>query len=567
MNSIIGIWTGGLLLLSLFSSKTVEASGNQLHELTVDMELLENGTAIIVEHRDVTLEEGSELYIYIEEEMGIEVIDFHVEGMMERADWDSDLSREEKTDYYGMIDIEDGVELVWGIGDYGRNQYTLTYVVSNVVTQLHDGQSMHWNFNTFGTLPPEEIGISIRGPFPFSEDSTRLWGFGYDGRVELAEGEVLAFSEEPLYANQLFTVLVQFLNAPFLTSYYQDLTMEQAVNRAQENPGRGRDRGLASGLLVLIVGSVVTLFLTLFGFFVKIESLKKEAGKIPNRYEQEKRNRGLSYTDIPYKEGNITDIAFLLKQLGKGTVEQYFFAFLLKWSKEGCLKIEEVEGKRKQQARLTFVPEAYEQIKKKDVRLSSVEEKLWSSLLKASSEQNQMSNREVKKWAEKQASEIAAIEQEIEKDSKGYLAAEDCIREETLSFMWMRLPYVSITKKGQILYDRLSQFDQYLAALDKDEALSYKQLIPQDSFLIWASLFGKEEEVISRLDSLLPEWKAGEGEDLPCYYMYYHSLHSLSTSMHNGYVSSSHSAAGGFGGSSSVGGGGGAVGGGGGGVR
>ncbi|EXJ23474.1 Threonyl-tRNA synthetase [Alkalibacterium sp. AK22] len=528
------------------------------------MELLENGTAIIVEHRDVSLEEGTELFIYIEEKMGIEVIDFHVEGMTEISDWDSLESREEKEGHYTILDREDGVELVWGIGDYGRNQYTLTYVVSNVVTQLHDGQSMHWDFNTYGTLPPEEMAVSIRGPFSLDGESTRIWGFGYDGRVEWSEGEVLAYSEEPLYADQRFTVLVQFLDVPFLTSFYQDRTMEQVVNEAQEDPGRGGGSGIATSMIALIVGGAVTLLLTLFGVLIKIESLKKEAGKMPNKYEQDKRNKGMYYTEIPYKDGEMTDIAFLLKQLGKGGFEHYFSAFLLKWAKEGCLRIDEVEGKRKQ-PRLVFLPESFNQLQKKAIRQSTVEQTLWSSLLEASNEQQHLSNKEMKKWAEKQADQITAIEQQLEKDSMDYLAAEHYITEETLSFIWMRLPYVGITKKGQRLYDRLTQFDQHLSALKKNKELSYRQLIPEESFLIWASLFGKEEEVISRLDTLMPEWQ--DEEVLPHYFFSYSGLHTFSSSMHSGYVNSGQSSASGFSGSASVGGGGGAVGGGGGGVR
>ncbi|MCC5894250.1 MAG: DUF2207 domain-containing protein [Alkalibacterium sp.] len=562
-------WVIFLLLSVVYMASPLEVQANTLHEMNVEMELLENGTAIITEQREMTMDEGTELFIVINEEQGLEVIDFHVENMTGLSEWDSDQSRDEKADTYGILDTRDGKELVWGIGDYGRQTYELNYTVSNVVRQLNDGQSMHWNFNTFGDIQPETMTIEITGPFSFSDADTRIWGFGYEGQIELVDGSVYSYTEGAIQSDRPATVLVQFLNDPFLLSYYEDRTLESVLEEAESNASRGGggDSEFDGRILAAIFGGIALLFGGIIGLIVKIEQSKKEQGKIPTSHEQRKRNKGLYFTDIPYKDGDITDIAFFLKQLQKGSFEHYFFAFLLKWSKDNCLIIEEEKGKKKKQSRLTFLPDTFKRRRENSVDVSDVETQLWDTLIEASDENNQMSSKEMKKWAEKNAEKLSSFEKLILDESKNKLISEGYIIEETLSFLTVRIPFTAITKKGQRTYDQLTQFENHLDAISKDDSLSYRQLIPEESFLMWASLYGKEEEVITQLEQLLPGWDEQEIDYIPYYYTHYYGLHVFSSSMSSGYTSAGYSSSAGFGGATSIGGGGGAIGGGGGGAR
>src|SRR5699024_1834356 len=128
-------WLVGVLIgfLFLFTVPTVvQADDNRLLDIFVEVELLQDGTAIITEHRQMDMQEGTELYIVIEED-GVEVIDFEVDGLSEVEEWESDQSREEKAGTYGILEKGDGVELVWGIGDYGEQTYVVSYTLTNIV--------------------------------------------------------------------------------------------------------------------------------------------------------------------------------------------------------------------------------------------------------------------------------------------------------------------------------------------------------------------------------------------------------------------------------------------------
>lgn len=557
----------GLLVVSAGFAFPVEARGNTLHELIVEVRLLENGTGLFTEYRDMTMEEGSELFIGIDEADGLEVVDFSVAGMTEQAAWDSDQSREEKTDTYGVIDTPEGKELVWGIGEYGRQRYEVSYTISNVVRQFDDGQALRWNFNTFGSIPPEVMTVHIEGPFEFSLDTTRIYGFGYDGQIELSNGKVKTISQSALSANQPVSVIVHFLDNPFLVSYYENRAVESVLEEAREGQSGDDGEGVSNTLVALFASGVLAVIGLIFWLFIKIETIKKDKGKIPNTKEQRKRNKGMSFTGIPYDDGSITDIAFLLRQLERGSFEHYFFAFLMKWAKEKSLIIEEITEGRKQQARLTFLPDTFDKQRNNTLNRSQVETELWKTLMAAADDKSQMSSKEMRKWAENNAERLTELDWQLEEESKQRLIEEGYITEETAEYLSIRLPFVAITKKGQKLYNQLTQFENHLNEISKDKSLTYRQLIPEESFLIWAGLYGKEEDVFKLVEELFPEWQEENGEALPVFYTHYYSIHLFSSSMHTGYSVGSSGSASGFGGATSIGGGGGTIGGSGGGAR
>ncbi|WP_423188521.1 DUF2207 domain-containing protein [Alkalibacterium sp. f15] len=566
-------WLGwGLvaLILVTFRSQMVYAQDNELVEMAVSVELLENGTGVITERRRVILESGTEHYIVIQEEDGLEVIDFQVEGLTEEDEWDSDRSREEKAGTYGILETRDGVELVWGIEEYGDRSYTLSYTVANVVRQLDDGQALFWDFNTFGEMEPEYLTIEIKGPQAFTEEDTRFWGFGYQGNVQLDNGVLRSYSESGVESNRPVAVLMHFLNDPFIPSYYVDETLSEQLERAEAETGRGgAEDDFDSSILIGLFGTLLTGFGAFLFALFKIDAKKKEQGKVLTGYAQRKRNKGMMYTAIPYKDGELTDIAFFLQQLQKGTYEQYIFAYLLKWSKEKVISIETdtTEKGKKGRTLLTFFPKTFQTKRENSFNASQFEHDLWELFLNALNDSNQITNKEMTKWAEKNGEKLYALQQSLLDESEAVLIKEGYLTEKEVHFFKMKLPFMSTTKKGQKLYDQLTQFENHIKALEKDASLSYRQLIEEKDFLIWASLYGKEEKMINQLEEVVPEWTNQEIEGLPYFYSGYYGLHIMSASVHTGLSNGGYTNTGGTGGATSIGGGGGAIGGGGGGVR
>lgn len=570
----------------------VYADSNTMSLIEYDVELLEDGTGVVTEHRKMNMSEGTELYIEMNNLQGSEVTDFSVEGYTYNPDWDTDESREEKAGEYGVLETDEGLELIWGFGEYGEKEFELTYTITNMVRQLEDGQAMNWNFNTFGTITPESMMLSVRGPFAFSQENVDIWGFGYEGVVELENDELISAARGPLEEGNPLVILMQFPNSPFTAALGSDLTLEEQLAESQDGAVYNSEEGISGGWLAIIIGSSLIVPTLIGVVFWRAESRKKEAGKMVSGYALKKRNNGQTYGDIPYTDGEIFDISYLLQQVQHGTFEEYFFAYLLKWSKEERIKIHttEVNGwLDKEDTTITLLRrEAYtfsdtdeyrknnywnrimkddRSFEKAENKPATFEEKIWSILEEVADLSGKVSEKEMKSWAKKHAKDLSELATSMTNDSKDILEEKGYIEQKSITYLGMDLPFVATTPDGQRLFDRIAQFENHLNELDKDDSLAYKQTLPWVEFIIWATLYGKGSDVVESLEKYNPEQWNEWVVQYPYFYRGYHSLYGFSHSMSTGMANGGYNAATGSGGSTSIGGGGGAMGGGGGGAR
>src|SRR5699024_1081723 len=81
------------------------------------------------------------------------------------------------------------------------------------------------------------------------------------------------------------------------------------------------------------LGIIIAFF---SGFFVtRRRKAIEAAGPLVTGHKRELFNEGKTYRQIPYPVEELTDVAYFLQKQGKGELEAYFNAFLLKWLKNG----------------------------------------------------------------------------------------------------------------------------------------------------------------------------------------------------------------------------------------
>lgn len=585
MGLLMGIWL-------IVGGQTASAEGNTMSLLEYDVQLHEDGSGTVTEYREMTMTDGTELYIEMDNLQGSEVTDFYVEGYTENPNWNSDESRETKAGEYGVIETDNGVELVWGFGEYGEKEFELTYTVTNMVRQLEDGQALNWDFNTYGDIPPETMNIIVNGPENFNSETTSIWGFGYEGTVELENGHLVSTSQQPLESESPLVILMQFTNAPFSNLMQNDQTLAEQLETSQDGASYNESDGISGGILALIIGSLIGVPVLVILFFVWIESRKKAAGKMEMGVARKRRNKGQFYTDIPYKEGEFSDIAYFLQQLQHGTFEDYFFAYLLKWSKEERINITTVEKdgwmdteetviqllerhnllfSASDSLRTSMFSQSFDSRKNQaslsDVEPQTLEEEIWSILEEIADLSGKVTESEMKKWSKKNAKSLSQLASEIKDDSKAILEERGYIKQDSVKVLGMTMPFVSALPQGDRLFDRIVQFENHLDELESDESLAYRQGLPEADYIIWATLYGKGSDLVERLEELYPEqWDEGVVQ-YPYFYGGFYRYSVFSQSMTAGMASGGYGAAAGAGGATSIGGGGGAIGGGGGGAR
>ncbi|MBM7541228.1 DUF2207 family protein [Amphibacillus cookii] len=552
------------LALSVTFSTRIFA--NSMSSLDYSIELQEDGSGIITETRQMYLTEDTEIYIVMENLGGSEVTDFHVsdfgEPLTYEPNWDIDASREEKAGKYGVVETSNGQELSWGIGEYGEHEYTVTYTITDMVRQLEDGQGMNWQlFDGQNNINPEEVTITITGPEPFTTDDTRIWGFGFDGEIYLEDGELVGWSNAALSDSHHITILMQFLDSPFQPNLSLDQTLSKQQKLATDESTYNTDSSDDQTGMILVIalgGGVLFVALIALVFGGSYSRAVKRAKPLITGKQRKQMNEDQYHRDVPYRDGPVTDIAYLLKEVGKGGMEGYFNAFMLKWLKEGYVTISHQETGRVFKNEKTSI--------KLDPRESfthKFERRFWKILASAANDDGVVSDSKLKKWAQKNYKKIQAIDTDLPKKSKQMLIDQFYLNEIEVTYLGnMKTKVTKGTEKGEQLFNHIVQFENYLrdfSLLDEREA---KEVALWDELLIWASLYGIAEQVAEQLKDFHPTYF----EEGHISYADIYMMHIFSRNMSSGYSSAVNSASGG-GGATSFGGGGGSFGGGGGGSR
>ena len=189
----------GLILCSV----TVFAKNN-VSEIDIDVTIRDDGSAYIVQNWKGTFDEGTENYIPINTE-DIAITDFKVsdkDGAYTFVeDWYVNWAFFEKARKCGIVETNDGVELCFGISEYGENRYAIEYVVEDFIKGYtdYDGTNFMFINPDMSTFPTDgHITITLQNGMELNEDNAGIWGFGYDGYVEFQDGKVNAYTSSAL---------------------------------------------------------------------------------------------------------------------------------------------------------------------------------------------------------------------------------------------------------------------------------------------------------------------------------------------------------------------------------
>ena len=176
-----------------------------------------DGTANITEDWYVNISEGTEVYKSYGNLGRSEIKNFTVTdrsgAVYEFQDvWNTARSFEEKRRRNGMlVNAAGDTELCWGVSEYGFMDYRLTYQITNFVNQYDDAQGVYFE------LVPQPLNHSINGvhvtitsDIPFSQDTAKIWGFGYEGTVVFKDGAIAMDSGYGFPKDSYMVALIQF---------------------------------------------------------------------------------------------------------------------------------------------------------------------------------------------------------------------------------------------------------------------------------------------------------------------------------------------------------------------
>src|SRR5699024_5308945 len=457
--------------------------------------------------------------------------------------WNIDASREDKVFKNGIIETNNGYELVWGLGEYGKHLYELQYTVTDFIKQV-DGpeQILFWRYvNDELNTPPEKLTIEIETDKALTEENEKIWAFGFDGNIRFHEdGKVVAISYKPLKSKNYATVLLAFSDGLFQTSDQLDKTFEEIKDEAfKESDYQKSQRSLVSLLLPFFVFAIpFGIAIIAIIYFLRADRTLKRRRKYKEAYERE----------LPF-EAPFHHFYYLLSKMKTSKLEQLLSAFILKWIKEDRIDVEE------EKTGIIFKsndPVIY--LLNKDMDGNDLENELFDMFLAAENKEGKIEKTDFSRWVEKNRSTMRTWDKEVKEQSLDTLKKLDIYQTKKKKILFFTKKSHVLTDFGAELEEAIFKYMNYLedyALLNEHDAINVKLW---DDIMIWAAMLGITEQVYKQFNALYPAYKDES--------IYTHSMISASHSYGRTISSASSYASSGGGGSVSGGGGGGSFGGG-----
>lgn len=562
-----------------FQSLTVWA--NEMTQMDVDVFLHEDGSATVTENRQMTMDDGTELFISFGNlQDGQDIVDFEVEGFQEVQDWDIDASQEDKAGRYGIYDNDGTLELVWGIGDYGDNAYQLTYTISNVVRDLEDGQAMYFDFNTSPDIEPENLTVRVHSDFDFTQDLVDFWGFGTEGNIQLEDGDILWQSTGEV---ENAVILMQFPQGTYNTNVTDDLTLAEQEEMAKDG-SLYDDTGIGDFIAMGILGLVGLGGLGIGAASYSEHKKIKQAGHLASATKLMRRNDDKDSATAP-KVKDPADLFYLNHHIFSSGFEDVFQAYLIKWMHEGLITIDFEVVEKFFSDKVKALLKVNQDITHEDKNLfhnlqkqvanetyeGTYEALMWSVILNAADDQGLINNEQIKDWGDDYADEIEGLADYLDPYSRNRLEAMGYFDQSDLELTMRTFHVMNPTSQGQDLIDQVIQYKNYL---NKEKVKDHLSRLETDAqaynYILWQTLFGKAGKIDMDLEylSLKSTGKTSiDPDDHPIYYYHYPSYAMRSSYSQGLGAGGFSSASSGAGGATGIGGGGGAGGASGGGAR
>lgn len=557
-----------LFLSSLFFMFVTSIGANSIESISMDIYVDNNGDAHVTEKWTATLTEGTEGYkpYY---NIGSSVIkDFRVRDESNTYTvldtWNVSDSFSNKAYKSGINYISDGLELCWGISSYGTHTYTLTYVITNFVSQTDDSQIIYWTLIPYElSSKPEKVYIKIYSDNAF-EDTLDVWGYGNYGGLAYVYDGYIEVSNNDLDSDEYMTVLVKFPLGTFATSNILGNNFEHYKNMADEGATPYEEK---SSFLDIVFGFITAFFS--FGIFIFIAIISAvAAGESKIKSGTKTLYYGVTGNKVP-KDVNL----FRELPCGKDIYRAYWLAdnynlmkkqtdflgaILLKWLKQDKIKIENnIVGVvfKKEDTTITFTNES-------QIFDNDLEKELFEFMFEASKD-GILESKEFERWSKTHYSKILKWFDRVLDYQNKIIEEEGKLTPKVIKKFKICNSHVSEVDPSMMdeaikmrgLKNFFNEFDNM-----KDKGAIEVKL--WEEYLMYAQIFGVAEKVAKQFKEMYPDLINDYSYDSVIF------LHTLSyTSMVSASTAKSRaeSYSGGGGGFSSGGGGGGSFGGGGGG--
>ncbi|MBQ9657876.1 MAG: DUF2207 domain-containing protein [Clostridia bacterium] len=550
--------------------KAVQA--NSINKISMDIYIDKNGNANITEVWDCKATSGTEVYHPYYNLGNSEIKNLSVKDATTEyttlSKWKTSGDLKSKANKCGLNYISNGVEICWGISDYGTHKYTVKYDITNFVAQLQDSQMVYWTLipydfsNAIG-----EVYIKIH-TFYDMPDNTDVWGFGdYGAPVYVYDGYIEMQSNGKLDTSEYMVILAKFPDETFdITNNTYDYNFDHYLQMAKSGAIEYKSEDKNSNFIEDIIAAIffigimgINIFIFIFaGVSASYNSHDIDYGeagkKIPKDVDY--------YRDIPCKKDvqRAYYIAYQYNLIKKET--DVLGAIILKWVKDGLIKLEQKEeGKVFKKENTVIILTGTS----KYAFENEFERELFGMLCQASGD-GILESKEFEKWCGKHYSKILDWFKDVRSKQKDLLINEGLIIKEEIKrlkiFKTTKYTATPELKQEALEIAGLKKYLTDYTLINDREAIEVNLF---EEYLIYAQMLGIAKKVAEQFKKIYPDVVEQSNFSSYDYIIFINMSTNRGISRANSAKARAESYSSGGGGFSSGGGGGGSFGGGGGG--
>ena len=533
-----------LLIVGLSFSHVDALSCDQI---AINVYLQDNGDAYIEEKWTMDIERGTEVYKDESALNDCEILDFSVEDDQGNhyeniGEWKENASFDQKAYRCGINTTANGIELCWGISNYGSREYTLKYTMTNFIQGYSDYVGFNQRLvNDQMSEAPQVVRISIYSDVSLNDQNTSYWGFGFDGDLTLYEDGLEVISNRAFDSSNHATIMMRFDSNLFHPTLVHDYSFSELENQALEGT-----HILPTWLIALII----VLGIALVGLVIYLINFFWSAKKV--HFPKIKKDQLDYYRDIPYDHQLLLSY-YVLKESDQIDQDTNIIScYLLKWLLQENIYIKDYSKKH---TAIYFNHQEHIE--------DPLELELYQILLGASKQDGILIDRDFEKWSRNHYDKLEEVLNEFYEQGKSFFeqAHYSYSKMKKGLFGLIKTNQKQLNDEGLKEYTQLLGFKKYLKDYTLIDERTPLDVYTWQDYLIYASLFGIAKEVSEQLNRLYPEYfneSFGFYDDpYYTYMLFMHMDKCMYEGYHDGYESSHSSSTGGGGGFSGGGSGGG----------
>lgn len=486
----------------LFALPFPAFAANQVNTMDIQAVIYEDGSMYVTQVWEGNLNEGTESYIPMNAPDYLTINQLTVSdqnGAYETVpDWNVDWSFEEKARKCGIHDTDSGYEICFGISRYGQNRYAIEYKLDNAVGGYSDRDGVNFRFVNDGmNTTPTDVKVEIRlaDGTPITDETADIWGFGYDGQVEFADGAILAYTERSITPENHVTVLFSLEKGILSPSRQEPGSFEEVKKTAFS----GSDYD-STGEEISTFEAIVTILLSIglpIGLIIWLHRLKK-------KHAEKKRQRfteGFGYfRDIP-NDGNLS-ATYALGQLFEVCEDGAILSTgILRLIQLGCLSPMETQqvglmGKTKETVSLRLAGSNH-------ASMNEYDEYLYTVLESAAGSDAVLQPKELERFVSQNDKLLRTYIQKCDSAGRTYLNQKHCLKR------WNTpVKLTDLTPAGEQELGELMGLKRYLMDFSLIAERGAKEMPIWRELLTYAMLFGIADQVAEQMKALYPQISA-----------------------------------------------------------